>query len=98
MREPRPDWSPLGVNFKILDEHPHLFYISSPPRGVDNVIHCINHYPVDNIVCFMNTYLPNSDVYGGYCYSPCEQLRPVLVTSVIGQAKWLTYYLVARFT
>ena len=22
MREPRPDWSPLGVNFKILDEHP----------------------------------------------------------------------------
>ena len=33
MREPRPDWSPLGVNFKILDEHPYLFYISSPPRG-----------------------------------------------------------------
>ena len=31
MREPRPDWSPLGVNFKILDEHPHLFYISNPP-------------------------------------------------------------------
>ena len=31
MREPRPDWSPLGVNFKILDEHPYLFYISSPP-------------------------------------------------------------------
>ena len=33
MREPRPDWSPLGVNFKILDEHPYLFYISSPPLG-----------------------------------------------------------------
>ena len=31
MREPRPDWSPLGVNFKILEEHPYLFYISSPP-------------------------------------------------------------------
>ena len=32
MREPRPDWSPLGVNFKILDEHPYLFlYIESPP-------------------------------------------------------------------
>ena len=31
MREPRPDWSPLGVNFKILDEHPYLFYISSSP-------------------------------------------------------------------
>ena len=34
MREPRPDWSPLGVNFKILDEHPHLFLYSSPPPGV----------------------------------------------------------------
>ena len=31
MHEPRPNWSPLGVNFKILDEHPHLFYISSSP-------------------------------------------------------------------
>ena len=31
MREPRPDWSPVGVNFKILDEHPHLFYIRVPP-------------------------------------------------------------------
>ena len=30
MREPRPDWSPLGVKFKILDEHPYLSYISSP--------------------------------------------------------------------
>ena len=30
MREPRPDWSPLGVNFKILDEHPYLFNISIP--------------------------------------------------------------------
>ena len=27
MREPRPDWSPLGVNFKILDEHSHLLFI-----------------------------------------------------------------------
>ena len=31
MREPRPDWSPLGVNFKILDEHPYLFIFESPP-------------------------------------------------------------------
>ena len=30
MREPCPDWSPLGVDFKILDEHPHLFYIRVP--------------------------------------------------------------------
>ena len=25
MLEPRPDCSPLGVNFKILDEHHYLF-------------------------------------------------------------------------
>ena len=31
MREPRPDWSPLGVNFKILNEHPHLLCIRVPP-------------------------------------------------------------------
>ena len=31
MREPRPAWSSLGVNFKILDERPYPFYILSPP-------------------------------------------------------------------
>ena len=42
MREPRPDWSPLGVNFKILDEHPHLFLYSSPfhPGGLAIVVSC----------------------------------------------------------
>ena len=44
MREPRPDWSPLGVNFKILDEHPYLFYISSPPRAIDKPIIDNNRY------------------------------------------------------
>ena len=34
MREPRRDWSPLWVNFKILDEPPHLFIFESPlPRA-----------------------------------------------------------------
>ena len=28
---PRPYWSPLGVQFKISDEHPHLFHMRSPP-------------------------------------------------------------------
>ena len=36
MREPHPDWSPLWVNFKIFDENPYLFYISSPPTRVGN--------------------------------------------------------------
>ena len=31
---PRPDRSPLGVSFKISDEHPHPFHMrsSQPPR------------------------------------------------------------------
>ena len=29
---PRPDWSLLGVKFKISDEHPRPFYMSPPPR------------------------------------------------------------------
>ena len=32
----RPDWSPLGVYFKISDEHPHPFHMRSspPPPGI----------------------------------------------------------------
>ena len=26
-----PDWSPLGVKFKISDKNPHLFYMGVPP-------------------------------------------------------------------
>ena len=28
---PRPDWSPLGVQFKISDEHRHPFYMGVLP-------------------------------------------------------------------
>ena len=34
-------------------------------RKVDNAIHWINHYPVDSVVCFVNTYLLDSDLSGG---------------------------------
>ena len=34
-------------------------------RKVDNAIHRINHYPVDSAVCFVNTYLLDSDLSGG---------------------------------
>ena len=38
-------------------------------RKVDNAIHRINHYPVDSVVCFVNTYpvlYPlDSDLSGG---------------------------------
>ena len=30
--EPRPDWSSLGVKFKISEEHSRHFYIGVPPR------------------------------------------------------------------
>ena len=38
-----------------------------PPvvRRVDNALHQINHYPVDSIVCFVNTYPVESDLSGG---------------------------------
>ena len=31
-------------------------------RKVDNAIRQINLYPVDNVVCFVNTYLLDSDL------------------------------------
>ena len=31
-------------------------------QKVDNVIHRINHYPADNVVCFVKTYPLNSDL------------------------------------
>ena len=32
---------------------------------VVNAIHRINHYPVDSLVCFVNTYPLDSDLSGG---------------------------------
>ena len=34
-------------------------------RKVDNAIHRINHYPVDSVVCFVNTYPLDGDLSGG---------------------------------
>ena len=35
---PRPDRSPLGVSFKIFDEHPHPFDMTSPPRDCNPIL------------------------------------------------------------
>ena len=32
MPKPRPEWSPLGVKFKISDEHPRLFHTGASSR------------------------------------------------------------------
>ena len=42
MHERRPDWSPLGVNFKILDEHPHLFVILESLPGSPTCAVCLS--------------------------------------------------------
>ena len=34
-------------------------------QKVDNVIHWINHYPVDSVVCFVNTDPLDSDLSSG---------------------------------
>ena len=34
-------------------------------RNVDDAIHRINHYPVDRVVCFVNTYPLTSDLSFG---------------------------------
>ena len=34
-------------------------------RKVDNAIHRINHYPMDRVVCFVNTYPLDSNLSGG---------------------------------
>ena len=34
-------------------------------RKVDNAIHWISDYPVDSMVCFVNTSPPDSDLSGG---------------------------------
>ena len=34
-------------------------------QKVDIAIHLINHYPVDSVVCFVNTYRLDSNLSGG---------------------------------
>ena len=45
-------------------------------RRLDNGIHQVDHYPMDSVVCFANTYLLDSDSSGGYHYPPFKQLEP----------------------
>ena len=38
--KPWPDWSPLGVKFKLSNEHPHLFHIGAPSPEISIVEDC----------------------------------------------------------
>ena len=53
----RTDWSPLGVKFKISDEHPRLFHIGvpPPPRGSGPEFQNFFHY------CFLCRSIFNWD-------------------------------------
>ena len=45
--------------------HSYVSYLAPVVQRLDNAIHRINHYPADSVVCFVNTYLPDSDLSGG---------------------------------
>ena len=47
-------------------------------QKVDNPIHCINDYPVDDAVGIHNTYLLDSDLSGGLRYRTFIQPGPEL--------------------
>jgi len=34
-------------------------------RRTSNAIHQINHYPVDSVACFVNSYPLDSNLFGG---------------------------------
>ena len=52
------DFKRLVVTFKINPQAPVV-------RKVDSDIHWINHYTVDSVACFVNTYPLDSDLSGG---------------------------------
>ena len=55
---------PQSNNAKLLVAY--AFTLQAPVvRKVDNAIHRINHYPVDSVVCFVNTYPLDCDLSGG---------------------------------
>ena len=42
-----------------------LKHLATVVQRLDNAIHRINHYPVDSVVCFVNTYPLDSDLSSG---------------------------------
>ena len=56
----------MGVSF--VNQHflvKIFFPVAWIVRKMDNGIHRINHYPVDSVVCFVNTYPLDSNLSGG---------------------------------
>ncbi len=63
MLEPHPDWSLLGVIFKISDEHPRPFYIGSPPpRG--NVSVSVFSLTTSCVIFFYSLFIQKQTGFG----------------------------------
>ena len=59
-------WLNDQVCFTMFDSLAHvLTFLARVVRKVDNAIHRINHYPVDSVVCFVNTSPLDSDLSSG---------------------------------
>ena len=51
---------------EVKHKLPFLDVLLAPVvQRLDNAIHQINHYPVDSVVCFVNTYPLDSHLSGG---------------------------------
>ena len=42
-----------------------IILLARVAREVDNALHRKNHYPADSMVCFVDTYPLESDLFGG---------------------------------
>ena len=86
-------WSPLGVKFKISDEHPRLFLKGVPPRGYIQLNCCrcqfnsvssyneAHHYFIYSFVVFLNQLLPISFITQ-FKIKPQSNSRPQLSEKV----------------
>ena len=46
----------MQVYFTVNVRQKFGFQLARVVRNVDNAVHWINHYTVDGVVCFVNTY------------------------------------------
>ena len=71
------------ISLRVLYSKGHYINNQAPVvQRVDNAIHRINHYLADSVVCFVNTYLLDSDLSSGQRYPAFEQPVPGLHTFV----------------
>ena len=63
--KPRPDWSPLGVKFKISDKHPRLFRMGVPPPPTGPILVCLQKNSSDfrTIWETKRNFLSRTDVF-----------------------------------